>query len=154
MSWFDDLSPCDYFGPEHAARFKAVGWLEDGHEFRRGKCDPRFVHKLVLLLGEPSPLEHSTDPHYCTLCVFSRGPSEFRLFQSPGMPAVPMGNRNLYLPGAGFCYIVPSLVLHYIDAHQYVPPDEVIKAVLDCPPIRSQEYQKAVQANAPKGLFA
>ena len=70
------------------------------------------------------------------------------------MPAVPMGNRNLFLPGAGFLYIAPSLVLHYIDAHQYLPPDEFIKAVLDCPPTRSQEYQKAVQACAPKGLFS
>lgn len=153
MSWFDDLSPCDYYGEANAARFKAVGWLEEGREFRRGRVDPRFVHKLVLLLGEPSPLERSTDPHYCSLCVFSRGPSEFHLFQSPGMPSVPMGNRNLVLPGAGFLYVAPSLVLHYMDAHQYVPPDEFIKAVLECPPIRSQEYQKAVQALAPKGLF-
>jgi hypothetical protein len=153
MSWFDDLSPCDYYGEEHAARFRAIGWLEEGRDFRRGKVDLRFVHKLVLLLGEPSPLERSTDPHYCSLCVYSRGPSEFHLFQSPGMPSVPMGNRNLVLPGAGFCYVAPSLVLHYMDAHQYVPPDEFIKAVLECPPIRSQEYQKAVQALAPKGLF-
>jgi len=153
MSWFDDLSPCDYFGAEHAATCKAVGWLEDGREFRRGRADGRFVHKLVLLFGETNPLEKSTDPHYCSLCAFSRGPSEFHLFQSPGMPSVPMGNRNLFVPGGGFLYIAPSLVLHYIDAHQYLPPDEFIKAVLECPPTRSQEYQKAVQANAPKGLF-
>jgi hypothetical protein len=154
MSWFDDLSPCDYFGSTHAARCKAVGWLEDGRDFRRGKADPRFVHKLVLLFGEPNPLERLTDPHYCSLCAFSRGPSEFHLFQSPGMPSVPMGNRNLFVPGDGFLYIAPSLVLHYIDAHQYLPPEEFIKAVLECPPIRSQEYQKAVHSNAPQGLFS
>jgi hypothetical protein len=153
MSWYDDLAACDYFGAEHAARFKAIGWLEEGREFKCGRTDPRFVHKLVLLLGEPNPLEHSADPHFCTLCVFSRGPSEFHLFQSPGMPSVPMGNRNLFLPGSGFLYIAPSLILHYIDAHQYAPPEEFVKAVLECPPTRSQEYQKAVQANAPKGLF-
>lgn len=154
MSFYADLDPCDYFGAEHAARFKAVGWLSEGREFRRAKADPRFVHKLVLLLAEPNPLEPSADPYFCEICAFSRGPSEFHLFQSPGMPSVPMGNRNLFLPGAGFLYIAPSLILHYIDAHQYAPPDEFIKAVLDCPPTRSQEYQKAIQANAPKGLFA
>jgi hypothetical protein len=153
MSWYDDLAACDYFGAEHAARFKAIGWLEEGREFKRGKTDPRFVHKLVLLLGEPNPLEHSADPHFCTLCAFSRGPSEFHLFQSPGMPSVPMGNRNLFLPGSGFLYIAPSLILHYIDAHQYAPPEDFVKAVLECPPTRSKEYQEAVQANAPKGLF-
>jgi len=153
MSWYDDLSPCDYFGAEHAARFKAVGWLEDGREFRRAKADPRFVHKLVLLLGEPNPLEPSADPYYCSLCAFSRGPSEFHLFQSPGMPSVPMGNRNLFLPGNGCLYIAPSLILHYIDAHQYAPPEEFVKAVLECPPVRSPDYLKAGQANSPKGML-
>ena len=153
MSWYADLGPCDYLGPEYSSGLKAIGWLEEGREYRRDKADSRFVHKLVLLLGEPNPLEKSTDPHSCSLCAFSRGPLEFRLFQSPGMPSVPMGNRNLFVPGGGFLYIAPSLVLHYIDAHQYLPPEEFIKAVLECPPIRSQEYQKSVQANAPKGLF-
>ena len=37
MSWFDDLGPCDYFGPEHATGLKAVGWLEEGREFPQGK---------------------------------------------------------------------------------------------------------------------
>lgn len=151
MSWYDDLAPCDYLGPEHAAGLKAVGWLEEGREYRRDKCDPRFVHKLVLLLADPWEHERATDPHYCSLCSFSRGPSEFRLWQSPGMPPVPMGNRNLFVPGAGFLYIVPSLVLHYIDAHQYAPPEEFVKAVLECPPVRSQDYSKAVHANGPKG---
>jgi len=63
-----------------------------------------------------------------------------------------MGNRNLFVPGAGFLYITPSLVLHYIDAHQYAPPEEFVKAVLECPPTRSQDYKNAVQANAPKGF--
>ena len=98
MSWYDDLSPCDYFGVENAPQFKAVGWLEEGRVFSRGKADLRFVHKLVLLLGESNPLEPSSDPYFCSLCAFSRGPSEFHLFQSPGMPSVPMGNRTLACP--------------------------------------------------------
>jgi hypothetical protein len=153
MSRYDDLSPCEYFGPEHAAGLKAVGWLEEESEFRQGKPDARFVHKLVLLLGDSSPLDRSADPHYCSLCSLSHGPSEFRLWQSPGMPVVPMGNRNLVVPGNGYLYVAPSLILHYIDAHQYAPPEEFVKAVLECPPTRSQEYQKAVQANAPKGFL-
>lgn len=153
MSWYADLAPCDYLGPEHASGLKAIGWLEEGREYRQDKADLRFVHKLVLLLAEPWEHERATDPHYCALCTYSRGPSEFRLWQSPGMPPVPMGNRNLFVPGAGFLYIVPSLVLHYIDAHQYAPPEEFAKAVLECPPIRSQDYLKAVQTNAPKGFL-
>ncbi len=153
MSWFDDLGPCDYFGAEYAPAIKAVGWLEEGRNYRRGRPDPRFVHKLVLLLAEPWEQERAVDPHYCSLCFLSRGPMEFRLYQSPGMPSVPMGNRNLCVPGQGFLYTAPSLILHYIDSHEYLPPDEFQKAVLECPPIRSQEYLKAMRANAPKGFL-
>jgi hypothetical protein len=153
MSFYPDLGPCDYLGPEHASGLKAIGWLEEDSPYRRDKTDPRFVHKLVLLLAEPWEHERLTDPHYCSLCTFSHGPVEFRLWQSPGMPTVPMGSRNLFVPGAGFLYITPSLVLHYIDAHHYAPPEEFVKAVLECPPTRSKDYLNAVQANAPKGFL-
>ena len=70
------------------------------------------------------------------------------------MPAVPMGNRNLCVPGAGFLYVAPSLILHYIDAHEYLPPEEFQKAILESPPVRSQDYSRAMKANAPKGFLS
>ena len=57
---------------------------------------PRSYGPLRLLLAEPWEHERASDPHYCALCTLSRGPGEFRLWQSPGMPAVPMGNQALY----------------------------------------------------------
>ena len=57
-----------------------------------------------------------------------------------------------FVPGKGFLYVAPSLILHYLDAHQYVAPEEFTTAVIECPPVRSQDYLKAIRANAPKGL--
>jgi hypothetical protein len=42
-------------------------------------------------------------------------------------------------------YVAPSLVVHYIDAHQYAPPDAFQHAVTSCPPMRSMDYFKAIR---------
>lgn len=153
MAFYEDLAPCDYFGPEFAAGLRAVGWLEEGKPWRRGKVEARLVHKLALLLSEPWEHERPADPHACSLCPFTGGPVEFRLARSAGMPAVPLGNRNLYVPGAGVLYVVPSLVLHYMDAHEYAPPEAFTEALWACPPVRSKDYGEAVRRLAPPGLL-
>ena len=153
MAFYEDGAPCDYFGPEFAGVLRAVGWLEAGRDYRRGTVEPRLVHKLTLLLSEPWEHERSVDPHACSLCPFTGGPADFRLAKSPGMPAVPLGNRNLYVPGGDVLYVVPSFVLHYIDAHHYAPPEAFTEAVWACPPVRSREYGEAVRRLAPAGLL-
>ena len=153
MAFYEDLAPCDYFGPEFAPRLRAVGWLEDGRAYRRGRIEARLVHKLALLLSEPWEHERSVDPHACSLCPFSGGPAEFRFVRGAGMPPVPMGNRNLYVPGVDTLYVVPSFALHYIDAHEYAPPDAFTEAVWACPPVGSREYAEAVRRLAPPGLL-
>jgi hypothetical protein len=39
-----------------------------------------------------------------------------------------------------------------MDSHGYVPPEEFIEAVLDCPPMRSTEYLQALKSVAPPWL--
>lgn len=153
MAFYADLAPCDYFGPDFAPALRAVGWLEAGRDYRRGSVEPRLVHKLALLLSEPWEHERSVDPHACSLCPFTGGPAEFRLARADGMPAVPLGNRNLYVPGPDVLYVVPSFVLHYVDAHGYAPPEAFAEAVWACPPVRSREYAEAVRRLAPPGLL-
>jgi hypothetical protein len=49
----------------------------------------------------------------------------------------PDGSRRLF-------YVAPSLVLHYVDAHEYLPPESFQRAVMACPPMRSMEYLRAI----------
>ena len=39
-----------------------------------------------------------------------------------------------------------------MDAHGYSPPAEFQQAVMDCPPMRSMDYLKAILKNGPKGI--
>ena len=42
-------------------------------------------------------------------------------------------------------YASPSTILHYVDSHGYAPPLEFQRAVIECPPMRSMEYLRAIQ---------
>jgi hypothetical protein len=46
-------------------------------------------------------------------------------------------------------YAAPSLILHYIDAHEYAPPEAFCEAVLACPPMGSEAYLQAIIRNGP-----
>jgi hypothetical protein len=55
------------------------------------------------------------------------------------------GITNLFIPGDGFLYVCPELILHYINDHQYSPPVEFCEAVLACAPMNSSDYLKVVE---------
>jgi hypothetical protein len=63
--------------------------------------------------------------------------------------SVPIGALNLFVPGEGFVYAMPSLAAHYIVAHGYAPPAAFCEALLRCPPMHSKAYFEAVVANGP-----
>lgn len=61
--------------------------------------------------------------------------------------AVAIGGANLFVPGDGVIYAAPSTIIHYIDAHRYLPPAAFVAAVHACPPMRSPAYLKALLDN-------
>ena len=56
-----------------------------------------------------------------------------------------IGCTNLYVPTNQVVYVAPSMIVHYIDAHSYLPPTEFCDAVMLCPAMRSMEYRKAMR---------
>jgi hypothetical protein len=55
------------------------------------------------------------------------------------------GSREVLIPTADCVYIAPDLILHYITAHNYRPPDEFIKAVEDCPEQGRQPFMDLIR---------
>jgi hypothetical protein len=66
---------------------------------------------------------------------------------------IAMGANDLYVPGQGVVFVAPSLIAHYIDAHEYAPPAAFQDAVEACPPMRSVAYLRALLKNGPPLLF-
>jgi len=125
----------------------SIGWLDPEHSFEKGAVDESFFARLMSLLVNPWQPFAAAGRHPCSFCRFSGGPGTVR-YRPPrgGEMQVDVGAANVFVPGDGVLYMAPSSIAHYIDAHQYRPPDEFIAAVLACPDMRSIDYLRAIHA--------
>jgi hypothetical protein len=55
------------------------------------------------------------------------------------------GHANLAVASESVLYIAPELVLHYVRAHSYLPPEEFVQAVLSAPLPGSDEFRAMVE---------
>lgn len=127
--WFDDLSPCNYF-PSYS-NLVAVGWLDRSKPYATGDVDPMIYDALIEMRKNPWQPCVSAGFHECNLCHFK---PESR------------GTANLFIPANGVIYVCPEMIMHYMNAHGYAPPEIFCRAVLSCPPMRSMEYLKEIAA--------
>lgn len=132
-----DLDPIgESFGLTCEAR--AVGWLgpppvPSGGRLSREAFDVLMEHCLnpwqpFVLAGR----------HRCERCVYSGGPGAVH---ASGR-TVRIDGRNLFVPTKDVLYVAPIMIVHYVDAHGYVPPAPFVDALLACPPMRSMAYLK------------
>ena len=127
MTYYADLSTeCMVESGPHV---RAVGWLNPTMSHTTGEVTQQFVDKLR------SQCEHPYQPmrlqgfHEC----------EFRTAESVQCNAT--GIRNVWIPSRNnLLYVAPAMIVHYIEAHGYRPPDEFIQAVIDAPEQKSDEY--------------
>lgn len=149
MTWYADLSLCDYYGAEAADKLRAVGWLEPGRPYSTGEVSEEFFEKLCELLANPWTPVCWLGVHSCEFCRFTGGGTTvgFKGYEVRGVSA-----RDLFVPGEDFLYVAPESIAHYIDAHGYCPPDEFCRAVMRCPTMRSAEYLRSILKNGPRSL--
>jgi hypothetical protein len=137
MAHYPDLERCTYFDPEYDDdALVAVGWLEPGHDFRRGSVDLQFFERLESLAKRTWGPIFYLGGHECELC-------QHRGAISTGYLLVPFGGR---------IFAAPEGITHYISAHWYRPPDEFVQAVTACPEMRSAEYGHALATNGGRQL--
>ena len=75
--------------------------------------------------------------HTCDLCTAPfDGPIEVT-YQGQ---TVRMGISNLFIPDGNQTFASPSLIAHYIQKHEYYPPEVFLRAVDQCPEMLSEEY--------------
>ncbi len=134
--WFADLSPCTYFRVD--VPLVAVGWLERGKPYTIGNVDRAIHDALVEMRKHPLPRMTFRGYHHCALCPYA-GEAK--------------GCVNLLLPGDGVLYVCPELIVHYMNAHGYAPPEVFCRAVLACPPMRSMQYLKAIASRGGSRLL-
>jgi hypothetical protein len=148
LTHYADLSPCDCRSLNLHGKLLAVGWLDTDFPYPQGEVGEQFVAKLVELLTDPWQPAVAMGRHQCPFCRFSGGPITFQFRNT----SVSMGVNNLFVPASEVVYVAPSLILHYIDSHGYMPPEQFRRAVMECPPMRSMPYLKALLTSGGREL--
>jgi hypothetical protein len=110
-----------------------VGWLDGSHTFRPDRSRPpvlfkdflraeRLVRHGLNILGE------DVDRRSCALCFNDRedAPPSRRLVA--GEYRI-LGMNPRFVPGKRRLYVFPSLMLHYIEQHDYLPPAPFLRAI-------------------------
>jgi len=127
--YFPDLTPYSYDGDAPNPRILNVGWLSVEHDFPRGAPDPDFLAALKRLVHSPVVIHMGS--HDCEFCeqprVF-RSPAGLRLVEPL---AVASGSGEIRVLGPdGRFFAAPVLIFHYVETHEYAPPDVFVDAVL------------------------
>jgi hypothetical protein len=131
--WIEDLSPL-----EGSERMVTVGWLGRGHTYPVGEVPIAVYKKLAALLAVPGQPAASGAIQPCELCVYE---------------AERAGTMNLFVPGEQRVYVAPELILHYLNAHRYQPPEEFCAAVMACPRMGTPEYRQALLTAGGPGVL-
>lgn len=140
MVWYEDLAPCpNWQWGQERVDLRAIGWLERGKPFPTDQVPREVTAKLTDLLKDPWQPATALGWHCCDLC--------------PSAASAATGYQNLFIPADGFIYVCPALIVHYIEAHGYQPPASFCQSVLECPPMSSRPYFKAIFASGGRGLI-
>jgi hypothetical protein len=116
----------------------AVGWISRATPFPTGPTPASAFEKLADLCKNPWAPAVTAGYHFCEVCQYDGAKLK----------------DEVYVPGDGCIYVAPTGILHYIAAHWYAPPTVFIQAVLDCPPMRSMDYKRALLQNGGRVLLA
>jgi hypothetical protein len=132
MAFFPDLGTVTMV--DEGSHVRAVGWLSPGEPFPQGEVPPEFVARLHHFARLWSP---STEAlgwgvflgfHTCEFCwQYNAG-------------------GNFGVPDGAVLFVAPQMIVHYVEAHRYVPPVEFVRAVLRAPVPDTAEYLAAVAA--------
>ena len=135
MTYYPDLSEYEYLGPEPGVL--NIGWLGSSMPFPSGDVAPEFLRALVRSAGEKHNVLRGL--HRCDFCDLESGPGVYvddcgtvRYWdRSVDTYPVWLGTGEIRVIGTnGVAYAAPTLVIHYVLDHDYLPPQEFVDAVL------------------------
>ncbi|MBP2161597.1 MULTISPECIES: hypothetical protein [Asticcacaulis] len=139
--FFPELAAYNYYSTRPFPSVKAVGWLDNNHPFAIGVVPINTFEKLRSAMVGNEKVNIHVNPirgiHPCNLCEADDfDNSELRI-----------GSTEIWIPdGHGGFYASPSMIIHYITEHQYLPPSEFLNAVqefdLHCEFNAQAEYEK------------
>jgi len=125
MPIYEDLSPYVYLPSE--VPMKNVGWL-GVNSFPLGRMPERARDELLRIASEGAEnmMRGTQDCPLCGLETPVRVPTSYN---ERGWVSIGNGEYHV-VDSSGTVFAAPTLLWHYINDHQYLPPQEFIDALL------------------------
>ena len=127
MSYYEDLTPYNYC--HYSAVELNVGWLQKDQTFNAGEAPEGFLDKLKKYSEDDFLVLQTKGCHGCDFCQENN-------FSS---------NEIRVVGKDGSVYASPYLIIHYIEKHNYLPPQEFIDAVMEGPEPDTEPYNDAIK---------
>ena len=127
--YYRDLSNYSYHLTKPIPKAKNVGWLDAAHEFPKGEVSPALLEKLrALIIGTKDSdviVNKVRCIHPCNFCGLEN------VVLSGVHRKVHLGMSQIWIPdiGPNRFFAAPSMILHYIEKHQYRPPSTFLDAI-------------------------
>ncbi len=136
MTYFPDGSPYAY-GGHLDPTLVCAGWLGARHPFRIAEAPEGFLDRLAWRCI--NQLDRSyLGIHICELCpahTFLRVSEKYAIAVDyvsvvHNSKKYLLGSAEITVHATARTYAAPNLVLHYVAAHGYLPPDDLVEAVM------------------------
>lgn len=143
MSYVPDLTQYCFPGLDEAlptsVPMVAIGWLEAGHDYPVGTLPDDVLERVYARLVEYATyrVRGTRGFHPCDLCG-----GDDAIFRHPAVGL--LSTAEIWIRGANCWYCCPNLIIHYIEAHQYLPAADFIDALLNGPAPGSDAYHEAL----------
>lgn len=138
MAYFPELSPYQYGLRRPIPGILHVGWLDDLHSFSRGAVGEDVVAKLKEL--RKKPVNSLFGFHVCQICCPRSLAKHSKEYIEVVTDARCNGNGEIRIKLDGITYAAPVLIIHYIEEHGYLPPEDFLDAVLTGTPVTQEEF--------------
>lgn len=97
------------------------GWLTPDHPVSKGPVPEELIQ--VLERAALTPVDRTRGYHHCEFCHIQRGPQQGTEYLTALGEELQLGSACIEIvDSSGRVWKAPNLVLHYIQAHGYLPP--------------------------------
>lgn len=126
-----DLEMYQFKTPFVLPNVRMVGWLDSHHSFNKGSVPKGFSDKLLQIIDTQTSsfdlhvnvIRGTHDCNFCNEEIWLNNHLERRLRR-------PLGMSELWVPNSGGWFASPTLIYHYVERHEYLPPEDYVNAVL------------------------
>jgi hypothetical protein len=132
--YFPDLSIYTYSMKGSLPDVLNVGWLDRSMPFSKGTVPALFVDQLKswFWIARVNQMRGIHECNFCRAEQWPVLPTKDHPSLTSGDRTSVLGSKEIWIPALDrTIFASPALVIHYVDVHQYCPPEEFIAAVMN-----------------------